>query len=82
MTPLENNSSELWVALKSPLLSTKDSLQCHAKPPNEHYKSCKHFTLNNDTQGDKEKLYHLDVDWLIRLTSKIKEQIFAKNVLF
>lgn len=66
MTPLENNQSELWAALKSPLLSTKDSLQCLAKPPNEHYKSCNHFRLNNDTSAaiwEMGILYHLD-SWL------------------
>lgn len=47
VTPLENNQSELWAALKSPLLS-------YYKRPstvssNEHYKSYKHSALNNNT---------------------------------
>lgn len=80
MTPLENNSSELWLALKSPLLSTKDSLQCHAKPPNEHYKSCKHFTLNNDTQRERQKQFTTWIlaGWLIGLTSQINMQYICK----
>lgn len=80
MTPLENNSSELWPALKSPLLSTKDSLQCHAKPPNEHYKSCKHFTLNNDTQRERQKQFTTWIlaGWLIGLTSQINMQYICK----